>query len=585
MAAQSGLKAAFLVLILLASSAASRADTLKALVADYDRFDLSTDPIEAGQQGDGAALKRWPDSSAAEIARQKAALQGFMKRLNALSTHGMSDEDRLNRDFLKDVVQPRLEELSFDTERMPFAAEDGFEYVPDYVARSTVIRNRAEADAWLGRLAALPGFYATNIANARRGLATGFVQPALVVEAALGVARNLADATPEASSLLLPFEKLPDAIPASEQHTLRERALALVRDLVKPAQRSFVSFLETEYAPHARPQLGIRSVPDGERLYPFLVRRYTTTELNPDQVHELGQAEVRRIRAEMEQIIAEVGFKGSFPEFLAYLRHDPKFYATERQVLLEKASEIAKRIDDQLPRWFATLPRLPYGVRPVPADIEESYTTARYWEGSPERGTAGGYMVNTSHLDQRPLYELPALTLHEAVPGHHLQIALSQENARLSHFRKSAYLVAFVEGWALYSEKLGREMGVYRDPYERFGQLSMEMWRACRLLVDTGLHWKGWTRDQARACFTENSALSEKNIDVEVDRYIGWPGQALGYKIGEIRIWELRRHAEAELGAKFDIRRFHDLVLGNGPLPLDLLASEVDRWIALERNR
>lgn len=564
---------------------AAPAGALNALIAEYDRFDLSTDPIAAGEKGDIEALKRWPDDSPAALKRQRMMLDAFSARLGGLADKGLSAGDRLNRDFLKRMIDTRIEGLSFDEARMPFAAEDGFEYGPDYVARSTVIRTQAEAEAWLARLAALPAYYATEIANARRGLATGFVQPGLVVDATLGVARNQADAKPEDSSLLLPLAKLPDTIPAAQQEALRAKALGLVRDQVKPAQHSFVTFLETEYAPHARSAPGIRSVPEGERYYPFLVRRFTTTDLNPDQIHELGQSEVRRIRAEMEQTIAETGFKGSFPEFLAFLRKDPRFYVTEPQALLEKASEIAKRIDDQLPRWFATLPRLTYGVRPVPADIAESYTTARYWPGNPERGVAGGYMVNLSHLDQRPLYELPALTLHEAVPGHHLQIALSQENKGLPHFRQEADLGVYVEGWALYSEKLGREMGIYRDAYERFGQLSMEMWRACRLVVDTGLHWEGWTRDQARACLVENSALSEKNIDVEVDRYIGWPGQALGYKIGELKIWELRHRAEQALGAKFDIRRFHDVILGNGALPLDLLADQVDRWIAVERKR
>jgi uncharacterized protein (DUF885 family) len=284
----------------------------------------------------------------------------------------------------------------------------------------------------------------------------------------------------------------------------------------------------------------------------------------------------------MDGVMAEAGWKGDLPGFIAMLRKDPRFYATSRQDLLEKASEIAKRIDDQLPRYFATLPRLTYGVRPVPAEIEDSYTTGRYFGGAPKLGIAGGYMVNTSHLDQRALYELPALTLHEAAPGHHIQIALAQELEGVPSFRRNADVTAFTEGWGLYSEKLGGEMGIYRDPYERFGRLSYEMWRACRLVADTGIHWLGWTLPQARACFTENTALSPLNIEVELARYISWPGQADAYKIGELKIVELRTKAQKALGPKFDIRRFHDAVLLAGPLPLNLLEQRVDAWIAAE---
>ena len=315
-----------------------------------------------------------------------------------------------------------------------------------------------------------------------------------------------------------------------------------------------------------------------------LVRHYTTTDMTPDQVHELGQQEVKRIRAEMEALIKETGFTGSFAEFQTMLRTDPRFYVTTRQALLEKASEIAKRVDDQLPRHFGRLPRLPYGVRPVPAEIEENYTTGRYFEGSPSQGIAGGLMINTSHLDQRPLYELPALALHEGVPGHHLQIALSQELTDVPAFRRNAYVTAFVEGWGLYSEQLGDEMGIYRDNYERFGKLSYEMWRACRLVADTGIHWKGWSVEQARACFTDNTALSPTNIQNELMRYVSWPGQALAYKIGELKIMELRHRAEKALGDKFDERAFHDRVLLAGPLPLDILESRVNEWIAAQQK-
>ncbi|MDB5974223.1 MAG: hypothetical protein JWR07_983 [Nevskia sp.] len=574
------LAAALMTLTLIAGPAPASADDLNMLVADYEHYSLQQDPVTAGQQGDQDALKRWPDDSPAADAARKKALEGFRSRLDALGKTPLQGEDALNREAMSRQVGRSYEGLSFDETRFPFAADDGFFNIPDYVARGTVIRTQADADSWLARLDALPAFYATEVANARRGLATDFVQPAPVVDAALRVTKAQSETPAAQSSLLLPFATLPDNFSAERQKALRAKALQLVSDKIKPAQRELLEFLEKTYLPKARAKLGIEATPNGAAYYAFLVRRHTTTDITPDQVHELGLKEVARIRAEMNGVITETGFHGNFKEFQADLRSNPKFYVTSRQALLEKASEIAKRIDDQLPKWFGLLPRLPYGVRPVPREIEESYTSARYWPGSPEQGIAGGYMVNTSHLDKRPLYEMPSLTLHEAVPGHHLQIALAQENKAIPLFRRNDDLTAYVEGWALYSEKLGIEMGIYRDPYENFGRLSMEMWRACRLVVDTGLHHKGWTREQAIAYMSDNTVLSDKNIEVEVDRYIGWPGQALGYKIGELKILELRHRAEAALGDRFDIRKFHDLVLGEGPLPLDLLEERVNAWIA-----
>ncbi|MBW8303618.1 MAG: DUF885 family protein, partial [Brevundimonas sp.] len=366
---------------------------------------------------------------------------------------------------------------------------------------------------------------------------------------------------------------------------LRARAAAAVADGVMPARREWVRFLRDDYLPRAPESLGLVHRPGGRALYAFLVQGYTTTDLSPDQIHQLGRDEVARIRARMDTEMQAAGWTGDFAGFLAFLRSDPQFYAATREGLLEKASEMAKRADDGLPALFGTLPRLPYGVRPVPREIEDSYTTGRYFGGSMENGVAGGYMVNTGRLDQRPLYELPALTLHEAVPGHHLQIALQQEAEEGPYFRKDANVTAFTEGWGLYAEFLGEEMGFYRTPYERFGRLSYEMWRACRLVADTGIHWMGWDIEQARACFRDNSALAPHNIETELQRYIGWPGQATAYKIGEIRLREIRARAERELGDRFDLRRFHDALLVDGPLPLALLDERMDRWIAEEKGR
>ncbi|WP_374573902.1 DUF885 family protein [Phenylobacterium sp.] len=576
------LKAVIAALALLSAWPAAAAP-LDALIADYDAFTLADDPVTAGQEGDRTALSRLPDATPAADAARKAALEGFKGRLDAIPPQGLAGEAALNRAFLAWVIDERLQSLSFDEARMAFNSDSGFDSLMGYLAAVTPIRSEADARAWIDRLKATPEYYADNIENARRGVRTGFTQPRSTVQEVLAQARKAADAPVETDVLMTPFKTLPASIPADRQAALRAEAVAVVRDRIRPRQRAFVAFLQTEYLPAARKGLGLRSMPGGEAYYRWLVHEQTTTDMTPDEIHALGLSEVKRIRAEMDQVIAETGFTGDFKAFVAMLRADPRFYATSREDLLEKASEIAKRIDGELPGWFATLPRLTYGVRPVPADIEETYTTGRYFSGSPKLGVAGGYMVNTSHLDQRPLYELPALTLHEAVPGHHIQIALAQELTGAPAFRRNADVTAFTEGWGLYAEKLGGEMGIYRDAYERFGQLSYEMWRACRLVADTGVHWLGWSLDEARACFADNTALSPLNIDVELARYVSWPGQALAYKIGELKILALRDKARAALGDRFDIRRFHDAVLLEGPLPLPLLEQRIDAWIAAEQ--
>ena len=558
---------------------------LKAVIAAFDRYQRDVDPITASLEGDRAALTRWPDDSPKAIAGRVAALKAIQRRIALIRPAGLGPEDRLNRNFLERIVTDQLEGLSFDQEREPFSTDNGPFDTADYVARTTAIHDRADADAWLARLHALASYYDIEMANARRGIATGFVQPRYIVERVIKAARAQVEQPVAESPLLKPLETWPRTVSAVEQAELKQRALDAIETEVRPKERAYVALLTDEYLPRARPGLAARDLPDGERYYTWLARHYTTTALTPDEVHSLGEKEVARIRAEMDGVIAATGFKGTFAGFLADLRGNPRFYVTSRQAMLEKASEIAKRIDDKLPAYFATLPRLTYGVRPVPAEIEDGYTTGRYFQGSPDQGIAGGYMVNTSHLDQRPLYELPALTLHEAVPGHHLQIALSQERKDLPYFRRNADVTAYTEGWGLYSESLGEEMGIYRDPYERFGRLSYEMWRACRLVADTGVHWLRWTREQAEACFVQNSALAPKNIDVELDRYISWPGQALAYKVGELKLQALRKRAEAALGPRFDIGRFHDQILLPGPLPLDLLDQRIDAWIKAEKGR
>ena len=557
---------------------------LNRLIADYEVFWLRESPGTAAQLGDRSALSRLPDVSVAGDVRRKAALEAFRARLSATPTGDLSDGAKLNHAFLAWVLEGSLAEIAFDDAAMPFSSDGGFDRSLNYGASTVPMRSAADATAWIAKLEAAPIYWRDSVANARRGVKRGFTQPRTTVEAVLKEARAAAARPIDGDPLLAPLSRLPASIPAAEQAMLQARGRAAV-DVIRPLQRDYAAFLEREYLPAARKALGARTLPGGEAYYRRLVREHTTSDLTPDQIHQIGQTEVARIRAEMAGVMAETRFQGDLPAFLAMLRTEPRFYATSREALLKEASEIAKRIDDQLPAWFATLPRLTYGVRPVPREIEAGYTTGRYFSGSPAQGRAGGYMVNTGALDQRALYELPALTLHEAVPGHHLQIALSQELTDVPAFRREAGVTAFTEGWGLYAEKLGGEMGIYRDPYERFGRLSYEMWRACRLVADTGLHWKGWSLEQARACFTENTALSPLNIEVELARYVSWPGQALAYKIGEMKHVELRERARAALGPRFDIRRYHDAVLLAGPLPLSLLEARIDGWIATERAK
>jgi uncharacterized protein (DUF885 family) len=581
-----GMTCAWLVLLaVIAGPARAASPGLDALIADYESWSLGDDPFEAGRRGDREALARLPDPSPAADARRKAALSAFQDRLARLPAATLTAEDALNRDFLDWILSRRLASLGFDEARMPFSSDGGFDQTLGYVAGGLPMRSEADARSWITRLKAAPAWYDAHIQNARRGAKAGFTQPRSTALQVLERARRMAALPLEGDPLLAPLSRLPSTIPEPVRAALLEEARTAVREGVQPARRRFADFLEAEYLPAARKRLAARSLPGGEAYYRWLVADHTTTSLTPDEIHQIGLDEVARIRREMEDVRAETGFQGDFAAFLAMLRTDPRFYAKSREELLEKASRIAKRIDNEMPAWFATLPRLTYGVRPVPADIEETYTTGRYIGGSAARGVSGGYMVNTSRLDQRPLYELPALTLHEAVPGHHLQIALAEEAPGVPDFRRNADITAFTEGWGLYAEKLGGEMGIYRDPWERFGRLSYEMWRACRLVADTGLHWKGWSLDEARTCFTQNSALSPLNIEVELARYVSWPGQALAYKIGEMRIVALREGARRELGERFDIRRFHDAILLAGPLPLDRLESRVRDWTEAERQR
>lgn len=555
-----------------------RAD-FAALIADFDAHEKARDPITAGRDGDLEALGQWPDGSPAAVQQRLDQERAFRSRLRSIERAELDASDQVSHRVLAYLLDSRLMLGRFESQRIPFTNDSGFFSTPIRLATSTRPRSIDEAQAWIRRLNALPDYLAGYLAWMEQGVATGFVQPEPVVREVIDQVRAIATAEPDRSELLAPLTRLPAHVTDAERQRLQQEGRAAVAERALPAYRQLLSFLEQDYLAAPRQSLGIAELPNGRDYYRALVHYHTTLQISPEEIHQRGLAEVQRIRAEMDAVIEDSGFEGDFAAFLDYLRTDPRFYADTPEQLLTEASRIAKLADDAMPAFFRKLPRLPYGVRPVPDSMAPHYTTARYWPGNLEAGEAGGYMVNTYALDQRPLYELPALTVHEAVPGHHHQIALAQELEDFPEFRRRASITAFVEGWGLYAEFLAKDMGIYRTPYEHFGRLTYEMWRACRLVVDTGLHWYGWSREQAEACFLENSALAPHNIRTEVSRYIAWPGQALAYKSGELLIRALRQEAEATLGDRFDLRAFHDRLLDEGAMPLSAVEAKMRAWI------
>ncbi len=548
---------------------AAAADRLDAVVADYEAL---------ARQADGDNPAGWPDVSPAAAAHRTAAYHTLQKRLAALPTSRHASEQALTRELLDWRLSVAIEGARFDEDRVPFDNGDGFFNTANYVAANTVLHDEREARAWIARLATLPTYYAVETANMRRGIATGFTQPRSIAAGILAVLRIAADQPSEASPLLGPLQRLPSTLPPDTRAALLGDGRRTVEAAVKPAQRAMVAFFADEYVPHARDAPGARSLPDGEAYYAFLVRRSTTLPLTPDEVYAMGEAEVSRLHGEMEQAMRETGFTGTLADFVAMLRREPRFYAPDVPTYVEKASEIGKRVDAMLPRWFGKLPRLTWGFRRKPPELEAS--SSGYDPGDPQAGVAGSVVIGArSNAD--PLFSLPSWVLHEGVPGHHLQIALAQERTDLPKFRRRDDITAFVEGWALYSEQLGEEMGVYRDAYERFGRLSFNIWRACRLMMDVGLHARGWTVPQAEQCLRDNTTLPEKFVQYETQRYVAWPAQALAYKVGEMRILAMRAAAERTLGSRFDIRAFHDALLDDGPMPLEVLERHMRDWATL----
>ncbi|MCM2258439.1 MAG: DUF885 domain-containing protein [Vicinamibacteria bacterium] len=568
------------MVLLSAGASAQERERLHALFGEAWEFRLAEDPLLATSVGDRRGLDRLPSVAAADIERQRQAARTYLARLAAVDLAQLSAEDRTNALVFRRQWQDALAEIEFGFFRLPINADSGFHTGVAFLPTSMPLATTADYEAYVARLRAIPEYFKQQTEHLKTGLRDGFTQPQVVMKGYEGtISAHVVDDV-EQSLFDAPFKNFPAGVPEADRARLREAGRAAIRDAVIPAYRELLLFFTKEYLPGGRTTLGASEWPRGRELYAHLVKSYTTMDVTPDQVHETGLAEVARIRAEMEQVIAKSGFEGDFAAFLKFLREDPRFYPKTAQELLERASFLAKKIDGALPRLFRTLPRLPYAVEPVPDHIAPKYTGGRYVEGAADGTRAGIYWVNTYALNTRTLYTLEALTLHEAVPGHHLQIALQQELKDLPPFRRFAGTTAFVEGWALYAERLGLEAGFYQDPYSDFGRLTYEMWRACRLVVDTGLHWKGWTREQALDFLASNTALSLHEVTTETDRYISWPGQALAYKMGELKIRELRARAERQLGSRFDVRAFHDAVLLGGPLPMDALDARVDAWIA-----
>jgi uncharacterized protein (DUF885 family) len=518
------------------------------------------------------------------IARRQRELQAPLKVLQSINRTNLNVADRLNYDLFRRGVDQAIEGIPFHGEYMPMNQMGGVQQNAAEVMEQQPRTTTKDYRDILSRLDALPMLIDQTMVLMRRGLEAGITPPRITLRDVPAQIDSQMNPDPEKNPLLKPFYDFPIQIAESDRVELRRQASTTLREKVLPAFAKLNEFVVKTYIPGTRESISMTGLPNGQAWYAYNVRVITTTKLTPQEIHNIGLAEVKRIRAEMERVIAQTGFKGSFAEFTEFLRHEPRFYYTNEDDLLVGYRDIAKRIDPQLPVLFGKLPRLTYGVKAVPAYSAKSQAAAHYEPGSLEAGRAGFFAANTYDLASRPKFLMEALTFHEAVPGHHLQIALAQELPDAPEFRKRGGYTAFTEGWGLYAESLGEEMGFYKDPYSKYGQLTLEVWRAIRLVVDTGMHSLGWSRQQAIDFFLANSSQTEHEATVEVDRYIVWPGQALAYKIGQLRIKELREYSKRELGDKFNVREFHDRVLGNGALPLDLLEADIKDWVKKQKG-
>ena len=552
------------------------------LLTNHWNWRLKTNPTFATSLGVRDFDARLPNPSLEAYDMQVEAAKTWLEELNDIPVGNLSEDDQLNAKLLK-----------LDLENQIVAAQFGGKYI-DLTNRSgphTQITgmpdrlpffNAADYESYQSRLTLMPEYLDRATARMRAGMEAGWVQPCAPMKGyEASIRTHIVDDVND-SNFMSPFKKKPASMNQADFDALKARAAAEVETNVIPALEAFETFYTNDYAPACRSEVGTSTMSGGAAYYAYLAKMFTTTDLTPDEIHNIGLTEVARIRAEMDEVQKQAGYEGTFKAFQNFLRTNPEFYPKTRQERMDAAAVILKKMDGKLPELFTKFPRMPYGIKEIPLDVAEKTTTAYYSRPAGDGSRAGFYFINTSNLDKRPLYEMEALSLHEAVPGHHFQVALAQE-LPLPDFRKYGGVTAFIEGWGLYSERLGLDVGFYQTPYTNFGRLSYEMWRACRLVVDTGLHVKGWTRQEAIDYMAENTGLSLKNIENEVDRYITRPGQALAYKIGELKIRELRARAEIALGENFDLRLFHDAVLENGAVPLSVLEEKIDVWIKTQR--
>lgn len=557
---------------------------LKQLFDLHWKYNMEENPGWATFIGYPGLNDKWGDQSFTAIERRKRENLSIMETVNSISKEKLSESDRLNYDLFKDRIALDIEGAEFPQELMPISQLNGVQQDVAQLLTVAPANSAKDYQDIVTRLKGVPTVIAQTRALLEKGLKEGVTPPQVTLRDVPQQVRNQIVKNPVDAPVLIAFKEFPGSIPAAEQEKLRKEAHSIYSREIVPAFEELANYLEKTYIPGCRAGIGLSELPNGKKWYAYLVKSYTTTAMTPDEIFNVGESEVRRIRAEMEKVIKETGFKGDFAAFSQFLRKDPQFFFTKPEDLLQTYRDICKRADPELIKLFGHLPRLPYGVKSVPSYAEKSQTTAYYEPGSLKAGRPGYYFANTYALNTRPKWEMEALSLHEAVPGHHLQTAIAQELEELPEFRRWGWYTAYGEGWGLYSEALGYDMGFYEDPYSKFGQLSYEMWRAIRLVVDVGMHAKGWSRQQAIDYFTQNIGKAEHDIVVEVDRYIVWPGQALAYKIGQLKISELRGMAQKDLGEKFDIRAFHDVVLGSGPVPLNILEQMVKDWVQKTKN-
>ena len=555
-----------------AAAARSAADQrLKALYNGYAAWDAGETANFQNAAGETKPTDRLPKIDAATQQRRAAHLHELLTQLTAIPEAQLSAEEKVNAAVFRTVLENAISELHFRLWEMPFNSDSNFW---TYLNESGPLEDAAEYRRYIGRMRDLPRYFDDEMVNMRAGLARGFSVPRATLEGRdASISAFLADDVSK-SPFHKAFDTMPATIPAAEQQALRAEGEAAIRDAVQPAYRKLLDFYRTEYLPKTRTTVGAHDLPDGDAFYRAQIREYTTTDLGPEEIHQLGLKQVAQIEAEMRRTMAETGFKGSFEDFLKFLKTDPQFIAKTPDELMGVSSYVAKRTDNVIGKYFGKLPRRRFGIIPVPDALAPFYTSGR--------GGLEYCQMNTYNLPVRPLYNIPALTLHECEPGHSFQAALSEEQKALPRFRQNLYFSGYGEGWGLYCEWLGNEMGIYRNPYERFGQQSYAMWRAARLVIDTGVHRYGWSRQQAIDYLASHTALSQHEVETEVDRYISWPGQALSYKLGELTIRRLRAEAEAKLGPKFDIRAFHDTVLDMGAVPLTVLEQQMRAWMAAE---